>query len=456
MNHDHSHQLNQIRLSRQQNKTGRSVLVSKGLKAVAITAVLLFTLLFVNSQRTAVHALNVANLDNLTSALVTTENNQITSTGQIGNFVWLDENGNGLQDPGEPGVADVTVTLYDAATNTELATTTTDATGFYSFTDLEGGEYLIGYTLPAQRSFTAGDADGEGINGIINSDVVTQTGSIGFTNPFQLGANETNMNVDAGLLPSCYSLDWAELGYEPGNSLLQTFTNVAGSSVNMTVEVRLFDADFNDIGPYVSPANQSHPLVQVQGLFSVRDIDANEYPEAGMVVTIITFPDPISANELGFEPFFFYTQENIRKEMAVQSFDSEGNGIVPGNFDVYGGSNLVVEQHPTNSETWLRSDFPNSQTNWSGAFNINYGTQPIQEIHWYSWAKISDGQNFSHVISSSYLTGFSFCQLTPTAVSLIDLQSSNLPALPWAATLVALVFMTGLLLVVRRREEVTG
>ena len=32
--------------------------------------------------------------------------------GTIGNFVWNDLNGNGVQDPGEPGIAGVTVRLY--------------------------------------------------------------------------------------------------------------------------------------------------------------------------------------------------------------------------------------------------------------------------------------------------------------------------------------------------------
>src|SRR5438067_1323722 len=45
----------------------------------------------------------------------------VTST--IGDFVWEDQNGNGVQDPGEPGIDGVTVKLLDAG-GTVLATTT--------------------------------------------------------------------------------------------------------------------------------------------------------------------------------------------------------------------------------------------------------------------------------------------------------------------------------------------
>ncbi|MBK9462535.1 MAG: carboxypeptidase regulatory-like domain-containing protein [Sphingobacteriales bacterium] len=60
----------------------------------------------------------------------------------------MDTNGDGIQDAGEPGVSGVTVTLYDANGDV-LATTTTDASGAYSFTNLPPDTYQVGFTLPA-------------------------------------------------------------------------------------------------------------------------------------------------------------------------------------------------------------------------------------------------------------------------------------------------------------------
>jgi hypothetical protein len=50
----------------------------------------------------------------------------------LGDFVWEDSNGNGVQDSGEAGLADVTVELKDTDGHV-VATTTTDASGKYHF-----------------------------------------------------------------------------------------------------------------------------------------------------------------------------------------------------------------------------------------------------------------------------------------------------------------------------------
>ncbi|MFK4761678.1 SdrD B-like domain-containing protein [Microbacterium sp. ZW T5_45] len=61
----------------------------------------------------------------------------------IGDYVWLDLDNDGQQDAGEPVVPNVTVRLLDAAGN-EVATTTTDANGYYSFTDLRASsDYTV-------------------------------------------------------------------------------------------------------------------------------------------------------------------------------------------------------------------------------------------------------------------------------------------------------------------------
>jgi len=60
----------------------------------------------------------------------------------IGDFVWHDMNGNALQDSGEPGIPGVIVRLLDASMNI-IATTSTDATGFYQFTGLCAGTYHV-------------------------------------------------------------------------------------------------------------------------------------------------------------------------------------------------------------------------------------------------------------------------------------------------------------------------
>uniref|UniRef100_UPI00101C7673 SdrD B-like domain-containing protein n=1 Tax=Candidatus Chloroploca sp. Khr17 TaxID=2496869 RepID=UPI00101C7673 len=72
----------------------------------------------------------------------------------LGDRVWLDLNQNGIQDTGERGVADVTVTLYAANGTTVLSTTTTASDGSYRFDMLGANDYLIAFALPTGYTFS--------------------------------------------------------------------------------------------------------------------------------------------------------------------------------------------------------------------------------------------------------------------------------------------------------------
>ena len=75
--------------------------------------------------------------------------------GKIGDFVWNDTDRDGIQDPGEPGINGVTVTLMNAA-NEVLATTTTTVgpmgrDGYYIFEGVCGGSYRVQSISPRYR-----------------------------------------------------------------------------------------------------------------------------------------------------------------------------------------------------------------------------------------------------------------------------------------------------------------
>ena len=70
----------------------------------------------------------------------------------IGDRLWLDENGNGVQDAGEDGLAGVTVGLYDSTGTVLITATTTDSQGRYVFSGLPAGDFVVrvdSSTLPA-------------------------------------------------------------------------------------------------------------------------------------------------------------------------------------------------------------------------------------------------------------------------------------------------------------------
>lgn len=81
-----------------------------------------------------------------------------TSTAVIGDFVWIDDDGDGIQDPDEPGIEGVTLGLFDAATQTQVGTATTDAAGHYLFTGIPEGDYFVDVLsgVPAGYTLTVG------------------------------------------------------------------------------------------------------------------------------------------------------------------------------------------------------------------------------------------------------------------------------------------------------------
>ncbi|WP_322494448.1 SdrD B-like domain-containing protein, partial [Chloroflexus sp.] len=117
----------------------------------------------------------------------------VFNRASVGNFVWEDRNGNGVQDTGEPGISGVTVTLYRASDNSVAGTATTLADGSYSITGLLPGEYYIVFSnLPSGYIFTAAD---QGDNAL-DSDANPTTGR---TANFTLVSGQTDPTWDAGL-----------------------------------------------------------------------------------------------------------------------------------------------------------------------------------------------------------------------------------------------------------------
>ena len=105
--------------------------------------------------------------------------------------VWDDTDGDGIQDGGELGVADVTVNVYlDGGTEPEY-TDTTNVSGEYSFSLADDLDYVIEVILPEGKAFSAQD---QGADDDVDSDF-DMDGSFG---PFT--ATGAAVDYDAGLI----------------------------------------------------------------------------------------------------------------------------------------------------------------------------------------------------------------------------------------------------------------
>lgn len=77
-----------------------------------------------------------------TAFLLTALSPGVANAGAIGNFVWEDLNSDGIQDPGEPGIAGVVPTLTDDLGNF-LSSVVTNGVGLYAFQSLDPGSYVV-------------------------------------------------------------------------------------------------------------------------------------------------------------------------------------------------------------------------------------------------------------------------------------------------------------------------
>jgi LPXTG-motif cell wall-anchored protein len=115
----------------------------------------------------------------------------------VGRYVWMDSNGNGLQDPGEAPIPGVLLEVRDMNGDPVLdvfgnpvGPQTTDANGEYLFDCLPPGQYQVFITYPAGYGPTREGAGG-GVGDSRSVVAVSRT----------LGDGESDLTLDFGVVP---------------------------------------------------------------------------------------------------------------------------------------------------------------------------------------------------------------------------------------------------------------
>ncbi len=129
----------------------------------------------------------------------------------LGDFVWHDLDRDGIQDAGEPGIADAWVTLLNLdgsmptdVNGTPLGSRSTKADGKYLFTDLRPGNYRLYVSLPCDWQATTADAGTDDARDSDTTYLREDTGGrcLTRTQPITVAAGIDNRTIDAGYVRS--------------------------------------------------------------------------------------------------------------------------------------------------------------------------------------------------------------------------------------------------------------
>ncbi|WP_338663291.1 SdrD B-like domain-containing protein [Pararoseomonas sp. SCSIO 73927] len=194
-------------------------------------------------------------------------------------FVFADNNRNGIRDAGETGLAGITVRLLNTD-GTVAATTTTGANGNYSFTGLAAGQYQVQFVAPNGATFSPRNI---GPDDTIDSDVTPRDG----TSPFlTLNPGTTIDNLAAGLfVPGSFGGS-GDVVFADNN---RNGIRDAGEAGLAGVTVRLLNPDGSVLATTTTAANGTYTFAGVApgqyqvefvaptgAVFSPADVGAND------------------------------------------------------------------------------------------------------------------------------------------------------------------------------------
>ncbi|MFN8489149.1 MAG: SdrD B-like domain-containing protein [Caldilineaceae bacterium] len=249
--------------------------------------------------------------------------------GAIGNYVWVDENTDGHQDVGEPGIPNVRMVLYDDRGN-QVAETRTDSTGHYLFPNLPLGNYFVDLdesTLPTGMTQTPFYLPGE-----------------------DFGNQDQNRNPSAG-----------DYGYPA------TITTAAPE--NLTAD---FGYNYQDTKPNTGLATLGD-RVWIDSNGDGKQ-DANEIGVTGVVLTLYT---------AGADGLF-----NTPDDVAVMTDTTDANGyylfdnLQPGAYAVRVTDSSKASHDVLSTTTYDQTGDPDhfgqpASTAKPGTAHDNYSTEPV-------------------------------------------------------------------------------
>ena len=279
---------------------------------------------------------------------------QLLRRAAVGDVVWHDIDGDGLQDPDEPGLAGVTVQLLDPSAAI-IAEVQTAGDGTYLFDRLAPGSYQVQAVVPQgwkagpsgvvfATTLDPGEAD-------LNRDVgLYQPGTIGDRVWFDANANGLQDEDELGVAAVSVVLlgaDGTELSRtETGDDGRYVFTDLAPGEYRVTVgapDTHAFSAPNSgdeSLDSDVDATGLSEPLVIRSGNPAI-DVDAGIYEPAsiGNLVWLDANQDGFQdETEVGVAGVTVALHDEVGVVVATQVTDSDGRysfeGLRPGKYQI--------------------------------------------------------------------------------------------------------------------------
>ena len=196
---------------------------------------------------------------------------------RLGDFVFQDLDADGLQDLGEPGVEGVTVQLLDGQ-NQVVQTKQTDDDGRYLFETLDQGYYRVKFFPPTGTTLTTANV---GSNEGIDSDADPTSG---VTDRVLLLYNQTNLDLDAGLVALRGSIEGHKSRDLTGNGFSADDTGLGGTTIYLDQNANgRLDSDERST---VTDADGSYRFDDlIAGTYHIREVVGNGYVRTGPAST---------------------------------------------------------------------------------------------------------------------------------------------------------------------------
>ena len=257
--------------------------------------------------------------------------------GTVGDYVWLDNNQNGLREVGEPGISNVLVQAYDQNGNM-LGSDNTDGDGTYLIDYLQSTDVFLKFLPPSGYASTIANASNDSLDSDIDHSNGTMTTAF-----YHISSGEHQPNVDAGLVYGAVPVEWINFTGE-SRATHHALEWTVASQINVShYEVeRSIDGtnEFSSIGKILAKGSSSEIIsyeyddydIQKAGFYYYRivqyDLDGNSSYTKVIVMEVerevkqgrfILYPNPL-VDELTIEMELSQEEEAVNYELR----DSDG------------------------------------------------------------------------------------------------------------------------------------